>query len=894
MKFKSLIPAVALLAVPLAAPCGEATLTEKSGIRFTEGTLSLTLSYPQLPDAAGKRITPKVTPESPTLVRLDYGDGRTAEVRLGDGEGSISFTNRGGARPHLECNIPMNFGDGGKWSLGTKSGEFPKLPSDPPVLTAQNANRVSFTAPGGEMLTLAVPGWLQLQDNRKYKWNIYQLQIGANLSGDTWNFRWELRPPTEKVPPKVDAFGQLIKADFPEKVASVEELKADVEKDNEYYASLNPPERDTWGGMKEGAPVAEGTGFFRTADFNGRKVLLDPEGRLFFQLGVCSVGHCDDYTYVAGRENIYEFLPNPKGEFETAYLKSQPGTSLSFYIVNLIRKTGRPHDRDRWQREMVGRLRKWGFNSCGGFTGCTPVFRELNFPTTPMLPFGGYQNTPSGFPDPFDPVNAERMDARYKEFLAPLADLPDILGFFSDNERDYASVVPGVLRGGSTPAKKEFLARMQKKYGSFEAFAAVWQPKGGDWNAVESEGLIPSSDKAFEDQKEFADHFFDAWFGMIRRTMRKYDKNHLYLGERFLPAMTSYEPAMAACANYADVFSVNYYAQEPDPAFLENLGKKANKPLLLSEWSFGSASQGLFGVVNVADEEARGIAYRKYVENGAASPWVVGVQWFELLDQAVTGRFFQKYNGEAMNTGLLNVADRPYKKFLAHAMETNYRIYDFVLGKAEPVPLSAREAKRALLVQAPRILPGHNFDGSMTGWPNRPGDAIVRSVDGKTPDASQTGDFRCAWDDQNLYILVTMTDATPAVNPHSGKNLWLGDSAELFFGKELEPGGSYRFHDRQLIVGFASPGKWQWYNTQNGAPIRTALAVAADRKSARLEIAVPWSELGVAPETGMKMRFDIGLDFGQDNSTRSNQLMWNGDNSNNAVRDHWGTLVLIP
>jgi hypothetical protein len=60
---------------------------------------------------------------------------------------------------------------------------------------------------------------------------------------------------------------------------------------------------------------------------------------------------------------------------------------------------------------------------------------------------------------------------------------------------------------------------------------------------------------------------------------------------------------------------------------------------------------------------------------------VIGFEWFTLVDQATTGRWFSQYNGESYNTGLLSVADRPWKDMLAEMMKTNHTIYDLLLGK---------------------------------------------------------------------------------------------------------------------------------------------------------------------------------------------------------------------
>ena len=78
------------------------------------------------------------------------------------------------------------------------------------------------------------------------------------------------------------------------------------------------------------------------------------------------------------------------------------------------------------------------------------------------------------------------------------------------------------------------------------------------------------------------------------------------------------------------------------------------------------------------------MAYRHYVEHAAALGYVVGIEWFTLVDQAATGRFFEKYNGEAANTGLISVADRPWEPMLEEMLKINYEIYKVFFNERPP------------------------------------------------------------------------------------------------------------------------------------------------------------------------------------------------------------------
>lgn len=333
---------------------------------------------------------------------------------------------------------------------------------------------------------------------------------------------------------------------------------------------------------------------------------------------------------------------------------------------------------------------------------------------------------------------------------------------------------------------------------------------------------------------------------------------------------------------------------EFDKAWLDQLAAETGRPLILSEWSYGSAEQGQYGVINKKDQRERGLAYRRYAEHAAAHPAVVGVQWFAYLDQSVTGRWFQKYNGESMNIGLVNVADRPYKTFLAEVMKANCQIYDIMLGKSRPIALNKISQAENKLIQVAKVTRKAVVDALFNEYPTRPSEPIRRQVEGKKPLPGEQGDFWCAWDEKNLYIYLIVNDRTPAQNRNQGKQLWIGDGIELFIGTDLKSRGGLRFSDRQLVVG-AVPGenRYQWYNSVTSLPIQTATVIAPDKRSYRMEIAVPWKELKVTPFKGLKLRFDLGIDFSDGAAVRTNQLMWNGSRINNAARQDWGTAVLV-
>ncbi len=99
------------------------------------------------------------------------------------------------------------------------------------------------------------------------------------------------------------------------------------------------------------------------------------------------------------------------------------------------------------------------------------------------------------------------------------------------------------------------------------------------------------------------------------------------------------------------------------------------------------------------NQQERGVAYRYYVENAAAHPAIIGVHWFEWLDEPNTGRF----DGENYNIGMVDVADQPYAELVDAMKTTHARLLTVHNGKERPVGAEGTcEIKRSLLFEHSR------------------------------------------------------------------------------------------------------------------------------------------------------------------------------------------------
>ena len=97
-------------------------------------------------------------------------------------------------------------------------------------------------------------------------------------------------------------------------------------------------------------------------------------------------------------------------------------------------------------------------------------------------------------------------------------------------------------------------------------------------------------------------------------------------------------------------------------------------------------------------EEERGPAYANFLKKALEEPQIVGVHWFQYLDQPVTGRLLDGENG---HLGLVAITDRPWDGFVSAVRKANLSVPPVVLEQAaqapqpEPDPVPAQGATPA-------------------------------------------------------------------------------------------------------------------------------------------------------------------------------------------------------
>ena len=905
------------------------------GVVVSAGTLgSFTLPPPSLDTVDKKELKPTYALNAEGSAQVTYANGFALKITVSNADNAITYSFEeipsDAAFLKFVTLLPINLNQGGKFTLGGKFGEFP-VGKAGQFLAQGDADHLDIIHSLGEGIRFTTPAtYQQLQDNRTWGWSvfawIYRHDFKRYAGKHSLSFKVSSLAPAANAggasaPRKfiVDRFGQSARKDYPGKVTSDAELKADLKNQKNALDAYQGPPLDRFGGLAgSGKKLGlKATGFFHTALIGkDRHVLVTPEGNAFFQLGVCGIANTDDFTTVKGREKIYEWVADTKDPaWTTAWREDQPTWGVfSFQIANWIRKYGKPYSYEEWTGQTVERLRAWGFNSAGAFGNYSQTMRSLNFPTVSFLP-GSQKDGITLLPDkigaaelmdPFAPGVEAALDKAFAGSIAARANDPLLIGYFLGNEQHF-ELLPKLIpsyKASKVAAKAKLVEILRARYADVAAFNAAWAPAKPftRFDELAEEPLFIQTDAAAADMRAFFQLYLETYYSLIRRTFKKHDPNHLLIGSRWTPGTANNEDVVRIGGRYLDVVSINYYTYGLEKDFLKKVYDwSGERPMIFSEWYYSATDHGLGGGKEVRDQVERGLGYRNYIEQSAATGFVVGSQWFIYTDQSITGRFFEGFNGEGNNTGFVDVTDRPYEPLVQAARVTHSRIYDVLLGKEkafayDDARFSGQGAGPAKIVAVPPALPGLQLNGSTTNWPGRPTEPIgANRVMIGTPNPKLGGDFRLCWDARALHFLIQVKDPTPGKNDKTPPYYWAADGIELFIGaKNLNEGGTLQFSDRQILLGAgAAPGVFVIDHPDAGKECSVIVVKDVAGDGYTLQVRLPWSVLGFEPAAGMELLFDVAIDNSDDADVRSQQLVWSGTGKNSGDRGAWGRARLV-
>jgi glycosyl hydrolase family 42 (putative beta-galactosidase) len=472
--------------------------------------------------------------------------------------------------------------------------------------------------------------------------------------------------------PRVDTFGQWI--GLGGEPASEAEIRTAWAA--EPTAADHPPGQTANGGDPEGRLA--GTGFFRLAREEDRWWLVDPDGYRFFSMGCCCVRPGEE-TPIDGREALFADPP-------AALTRSFWGHErwLNFYQANLERRDGDAW-LGGWCERTLARLRRWGFNTIANWSDPRLTSAGLMPYTTNLASLAGMC---ARLPDVYAPGFEAEVQRRVEPELWPHAEDRVLIGYFVGNEpvwtfTGHRSPFGELFTSPEYPhTRAAVLEWLRARYHDQLAdLNAAWDTAFAAWDDLQRGIPDPrvGSPSLREDAAEFMGLALGRFYDTACRAIRSIDPHHLLLGGRFY-SVAMPEPFVRACRSF-DVYSFNCYQHEVPLEQVERVERLSGLPSMVGEFHFGEIARGMSGaLISVRSQRERGLAYRHYVEHAARHPALVGLHWFQWVDEPVTGRF----DGENYNIGLVDVTDRPYDEMLSEVRAAHERLYALRRSREAP------------------------------------------------------------------------------------------------------------------------------------------------------------------------------------------------------------------
>ena len=445
----------------------------------------------------------------------------------------------------------------------------------------------------------------------------------------------------------IDEFGQSNLVDFDEKIGSLEQLESDWKSETEHLQNKEDFNYSNYGGYLNSS--SEATGFFRTEKIDDKWWFVDPVGHLFLSLGVDCIapGRGGAVNNLDKRNNFVKQMPPEGMGFD-----SGRANTVSFGEWNLNRRFGDDF-KSKSNQMIVDRMSNWGINTIANWSSME-VINMNKKPFMLQLRGLGINESVMGLVDVYAPDFKANVDKSVGETVAPYKDNKMLIGYFTGNEPSWLEQESRLCdlileKRDEMPLKKEL-------------------------NVFLASGDTP------ERRKDFIFKTFKIFLETVETAVKVNDPNHLTLGIRFghLPE----DRILKICKEVFDVFSFNCYDVAPPIETMDRILSVTGLPMIIGEYHSGTVNRGMAqALVQVENQQERGVAYKYYTENAFNHPGLIGVAYFQWSDQDVTGR---GYDGENYNCGLVDVTDRPYKFMVESIKATAKRLYDVHSQQIEP------------------------------------------------------------------------------------------------------------------------------------------------------------------------------------------------------------------
>jgi len=319
----------------------------------------------------------------------------------------------------------------------------------------------------------------------------------------------------------------------------------------------------------------EETGFFSMKKVDGAWYLVDPDGYLYYSVGINSVVKGGEFVLP---DSLYAISSNTMGS---------------------------------WSDETIneGELKM----------AYTPRFNMmLTYKNTTQRTKNLYND---GIIPVFDPGFENMCNQIASASISPLKNDPYILGHFSDNELPiYDNTTYGYLLD-------RFLKIADKNDPNYLA-ANNWMlgRKGENYYI------------AATDREEFHGYVMGTYYRIVNTAIKKYDPNHLYLGSRLHGGAKDKPSIFREAGKYVDVISINVYnVWTPEKEAMDMWANESGKPFLVTEFYAKAEDTGMPNTDGagwlVKTQEDRARFFENFTLGLLTHPGSVGFHYFKYIDK---------------------------------------------------------------------------------------------------------------------------------------------------------------------------------------------------------------------------------------------------------------------
>ena len=195
-------------------------------------------------------------------------------------------------------------------------------------------------------------------------------------------------------------------------------------------------------------------------------------------------------------------------------------------------------------------------------------------------------------------------------------------------------------------------------------------------------------------------------------------------------------------------------------------------------------------------------------------------------------------------------------------------------AQAESDAKQLRMEKPATIRQATQPLA---IDGKVDDLWNTAQSYTLDNVLTKSPASTNNlaAEYKTMWDENNLYVLVEVTDSILRHDPDIG---WHNnDGIEIYLDGDDAKAAEYGQNDcAYAFIWDATSPEMKENNHSRTNDVK--YAVVTTDKGYRLEAAFPWTTLGVKPSAGAKIGMEVQVNDNQGNKERDGKISWHDDN----------------